>query len=106
MTEAQDNSKKFFDWLGMGAAIITVIAYLILVINAQWPFLGEETAWLYNILVVIRNYAPLVVVAIVGLEFISKRNTLVRVIYYAAIALIVISMFFPSTWQNLVGLIQ
>ena len=106
MTEAQDKSKKFLDWLGMGAAIITVIAYLILVINAQWPFLGEDATWLYNILVVIRNYAPLVVVGIVGLEFVSKRNTLVRVIYYAAVALIVISMFFPSTWQSLVGLIQ
>ena len=106
MTEAQDNSKKLLDWLGMGAAIITVIAYLVLVINAQWPFLNEELSWLYNILIVVRNYAPLIVVGIVGLEFVTKRSILVRVLYYVAIALIVISMFFPSTWQNLVGLIQ
>ena len=105
MTEAQENSKKFLDILGMGAAIVTVIAYLMLVINAQWPFL-QDAVWLYNILVVIQTYAPLVVVAIVGLEFVSKRSLLIRVIYYAAVALIVISMFFPATWQHLVGLIQ
>lgn len=105
MTETQDSRKKFLDSLGMGAAIITVIAYLLLVINAQWPFL-DNVVWLYNILVVIRTYAPLVVVAIVGLEFVSKRSLLVRVVYYAAVALIVISMFFPATWQQLVGLIQ
>lgn len=104
MTEAQEKSKKFLDGLGMGCAIITVIAYLLLVINAQWPFLND-IVWLYNALNIIHNYAPLVVVAIVGLEFVSKRNILVRVLYYAAVALIVISMFFPATWENLVGLI-
>lgn len=105
MTEAQENSKKFLDWLGMGSAIITVIAYLLLAINAQWPFLND-IVWLYNTLTVIRTYAPLIVVGIVGLEFVSKRNLLIRVLYYAAVALIVISMFFPSTWENLVGLIE
>ena len=105
MTEVKESRKKFLDTLGMTAAIITVIAYLVLVINAQWPFLND-VVWLYNILMVIKTYAPLVVVAIVGLEFVSERSLLVRVIYYAAVALIVISMFFPGTWQNLVGLIQ
>lgn len=105
MTEAQENSKKFLDWLGMGSAIVTVIAYLLLVINAQWPFLND-IVWLYNILQVIHNYAPLIVVAIVGLEFVSKKSSLIRILYYAAVALIIISMFFPSTWDQFVGLIE
>ena len=105
MTEQGDSRKTFFDTLGMTCAIITVIAYLVLVINAQWPFLtGVE--WLHNILLVVKTYAPLVVVAIVGLEFVSNKGALARVIYYAAVALIVISMFFPGTWQQLVGLIS
>ena len=96
--------KELLDGIGMFAAVITVISYLLLVINAQWPFLNDANT-IYNILTVIRHYAPLVVVAIVGLEFVSERSFLVRIIYYAAVALIVISMFFPSTWNELVGLV-
>lgn len=101
----KDERKKIFDAIGMFAAVITVLTYLVLVINAQWPFL-DGVPQIYNILTVIRHYAPLVVVAIVGLEFVSGKSILVRVIYYVVIALIIISMFFPSTWNDLVGLIK
>ncbi len=99
----KDERKRLFDGIGMLAAVVTVIAYLLLVINAQWPFLS---ATIYNILTVVRHYAPLIVVAIVGLEYVSNKSLLVRVIYYAAVALIVISMFFPSTWNELVGIVS
>jgi len=99
----KDERKKLFDTIGMFAAVITVIAYLLLVINAQWAFLGTT---IYNVLTVIRHYAPLIVVAIVGLEYVSGKSLLVRIIYYAAVALIVISMFFPSTWNELVGVVS
>jgi len=101
----KNSRKQLFDGIGMFAAIITVISYLLLVINAQWPFLGEAHT-VFNVLTVIRHYAPLVVVAIVGLEFVSERSLLIRIIYYAAVALIIISMFFPSTWNELVGLVN
>lgn len=101
----RETVKKFFDGIGMFAAVITIIAYLVLVINAQWPFLGDYPT-VYNVLLVIRDFAPLVVVALVGLEWVSKMTFLVRIIFYAAIALIVISMFFPATWVDLVGLVQ
>ena len=102
---SKESRKKVLDILGMFCAVITIVAYLLLVIDAQWSFLGN-VSWLYNILLVIKTYAPLVVVAIVGLEFVSTKGLLIRIIYYAMIALIVISMFFPATWQQLVGLIQ
>ena len=101
----KNSRKQLFDGIGMFAAIITVISYLLLVINAQWPFLTEVPT-VFNILTVIRHYAPLVVVAIVGLEFVSEKSLLIRIVYYAMVALIVISMFFPSTWNELVGLIE
>ena len=102
---SREEYKKFFDGISMTAAIITILAYLVLVINAQWPFLGNVPT-IYNILVVIRAYAPLVVVALVGFEWVSKMNFVVRLVFYAAIALIIISMFFPATWVELVGLVQ
>ena len=101
----KEENRKFFDAIGMFAAVITIIAYLLLAINAQWEFLGSVPV-VYNILVVIRAYAPLVVVALVGLEWVAGRSFLIRIIFYAAIALIVISMFFPGTWTQLVGLVQ
>lgn len=103
-----DNSKEvrkqILDVVGMLAAVITVIAYLVLVINAQWEFLGS-VPFVYNVLVVIKTYAPLIVVALVGLEFVSNKSIVIRVIYYIVIALVVISMFFPGTWNQLVGLV-
>lgn len=101
----KNSRKQFLDGVGMFAAIITVISYLLLVINAQWSFLGDAKT-VYNVLIVIRHYAPLIVVAIVGLEFVSERSLLIRVIYYVAVALIVISMFFPATWNELVGIVS
>ena len=101
----KEGRKKLFDGIGMFAAIITVIAYLLLVINAQWPFL-DGVPTVYNILTIVRHYAPLVVVAIVGLEYVAGKNILIRLLYYAIVALIVISMFFPSTWNELVLLVE
>lgn len=104
-----DNSKsvrkQVFDFISCFAAIITIIAYVILCINAQWPFLGDAPT-VYNILVVIEQYAPLVVVALVGIEFVADKNIVLRIICYVAIALVVVCMFFPSTWSNFVGLIS
>lgn len=100
-----EGKKKFFSAIGMLAAVITIIAYLLLVVNAQWPFLGDVPT-VYNVLVVIKAYAPLVVVAITGLEWVAGKCLLVRVLFYLAIALIVVSMFFPSTWSQFVGFIK
>ena len=100
----KEQSKKFFDAIGMLAAVITIIAYLLLAINAQWPFIDNGS--ILNVLKVVSVYAPLVVVALTGLEWVSDKSFLVRIIFYAAIALVVISMFFPETWNQFVGLVE
>lgn len=103
-----DNSKsvrkQVFDFISCFAAVITIIAYVLLCIDAQWNFI-ENSSLVYSILKVIQTYAPLVVVALVGIEFVADKNIVVRIICYVAIALVVVFMFFPSTWSNFVGLI-
>ena len=104
-----DNSREvrrqIFNVLGCIAAVVTVITYLVLCINAQWPFMGEEN-FVYKVLVIIRTYAPLVVVGLVGIEYVADKNIVFRILFYAMIALVVISMFFPSTWESVVGVVE
>lgn len=97
--------KQILDGIGMFAAAITIITYLVLCIDAAWPFIAADSM-IMNVLLVIRTYAPLVVVGIVGLEFVSTKNLLIRIIFYVAIALVVIFMFFPNTWSQFVGVVN
>lgn len=97
--------KQILDGIGMLAAAVTIITYLLLCINAAWPFI-EANSMFMNVLLVIRTYAPLVVVGIVGLEFVSTKSLLIRIIFYVAIALVVIFMFFPNTWSQFVGVVN
>ena len=104
-----DNSKavrkQIFDVIGCIAAVITILTYLLLCINSTWTFIPEGS-FVMNVLSVIRTYAPLVVVAIVGFEFFADKHIAFRIIFYVAIAILVIFMFFPGTWNQFVGLIN
>ena len=97
--------KQILDVIGGLAAIITVLVFVALRIDAQWNFIPSGTA-VYKILLYIERWAPLVVVAITGWEFASTRGFLFRIIFYIAVALIVVCMFFPSTWTQFVGLVE
>ena len=104
-----DNSrevrKAIFDVLGCIAAIITVLTYLVLCINAQWPFM-DDGSFVLKVLMVMKTYAPLVVVGLVGIEYVADKNIVFRILVYAMIALVVIFMFFPSTWESVVGVVE
>lgn len=104
-----DNSKEVkkqvFSAIGCLAAALTIVVYLVLCIHSAWPFINEAS-FIYNVLIVVRTWAPLVVVGITGLEFVSNKGLLIRVIFYVAIALVVIFMFFPSTWDGFVGIVN
>ena len=104
-----DNSKavrkQILDVIGCIAASITIFNYVVLCINAQWTFIPSDS-FIMNVLKVIQTYAPLVVVGIVGLEFVANKNLIIRIIFYIFIAIIVIFMFFPGTWENMVGIIK
>ena len=96
--------EPFFDIIGEILAVLMVVVYILSLANAQWEFITDAT--ILNILAIIRTYGALLLVAVVGLEAMSKRNFILRVIFYAAIAIIVIFMFFPATYQNLIQMIS
>lgn len=96
--------KQILDVIGGIAAVVTVLAFVALRIDAQWNFIESSTV-LFKVLLNIERWAPLVVVAITGWEFVSTRGLLFRVIFYVAVALVVVCMFFPSTWDSFVGLV-
>ena len=104
-----DNSKEvrkqILSCIGNIAAAITIVTYLILCINSTWIFI-DKASFIYNVLVTISRWAPLVVVGITGLEFVSNKGLVIRLVFYIAIALVVVFMFFPATWSNFVGVIK
>ena len=85
-----------FDIIGEILAVLLVAVYILCLANAQWQFITNS---------IVRNYGALLLVAVVGLEAMSKRNIIFRIIFYAALAIIVIFLFFPGTYQNLIGLL-
>ena len=96
--------EKFFDIIGEILAVSLIVVYVLSLANAQWHFLDGIT-WLTNIMAIMRTYGALLLVAVVGLEAMSKRNFLFRIIFYAMLAIIVIFMFFPATYTHLIGLV-
>ena len=97
--------KQILSCIGCVAAAITILTYLILCIHSAWNFI-DEASFIYNVLVIVRTWAPLVVVGITGLEFVSDKNLIIKIVFYVAIALVVIFMFFPSTWTQFVGVVN
>ena len=104
-----DNSKEvrkqILSCVGSIAAAITIVTYLILAINSTWTFI-DGTSFIYNVLMVIRTWAPLIVVGITGLEFVSNKSLVVRVVFYVAIALVVVFLCLPDAWSDFVGIVN
>lgn len=104
-----DNSKEvrkqIFDVISGIAAVLTILVYLILCINSLWTFIPAGS-FVYNLLLVIRTWAPLVVVALVGFEFFANKHIAIRIIFYLVLAVVIIFNFVPSVWDKFVGLIR
>ncbi len=96
--------EKVWDIIGEILAVVMVLVYALLIINANFSFIPEGT--FMNILEILRTYGSLLLVAVVGLEAISKRNIVFQIIFLALLALIVVFMFFPGTYENLIGIIK
>ena len=96
-------SEKLFDILGEILAVVLVLVYAVLIIDSNFDFIPDGT--FMNILQILRTYGSLLLVAIVGLEAMSKRNIVFQIIFAALLVLIVVFMFFPETYQNFINLI-
>ena len=95
--------EKVFDIIGEILAVVMVVVFALLIINANFNFLP---AAVLNVFEIIRTYGSLVLIAVVGLEAMAKRNFVFQLIFIALLALIVIFMFFPGTYENLIGLVK
>ena len=95
--------EKVFDIIGEILAVVLVVVFALLIINANFSFLPDAVL---NVFEVIRTYGSLVLIAVVGLEAMSKRNFIFQIIFLALLALIVVFLFFPGTYENLIGLIK
>lgn len=83
-------------------AFLTIVLFLVLLINANWEFIHSES--IMNVLNIMKFYAPFVLTLIVGLQVTSRQPFLVRIIFYIAIAMIIVFQFFPGTWDNFINL--
>ena len=97
-------SEKFFDIIGEILAVVLVLVYVVLILNANFSFIPEGV--FLNILEILRTYGSLILVGVVGLEAMSKRNLVFQIIFIALLALIVVFMFFPGTYENLINLVK
>jgi hypothetical protein len=96
-------TSKFWDIISEILAVIFILAFAFLIINATFGWVQDPTV--LKIFTYIRDYGALLIAGVVGLEAISKRNVVIQIIFVAIMAIIVIFLFFPGTYQNLIGLI-
>ncbi len=92
--------EPIFDIIGEILAIVLVITFAVLILNANFEFINNVT--IMQILQIIQNNGSLALMEVVGLEAISKRNIIIRIAFYALLALIVVFLFFPDTYANLI----
>ncbi|NCA66510.1 MAG: hypothetical protein EOM87_00445 [Clostridia bacterium] len=96
--------EKLFDFLGEVLALITVIVYAVLIINANWSFIPADHI-IYTIFVAVKTYGLLALLTIVGLEAVVKRNFVIKIVFLLLIAVVIVFQFFPGTWDSITGAI-
>ena len=94
---------KLWDVLSQIVAVIVIAVYAVLIVNANFNFIPAGT--FLNILDIIRTYGSLAVLGLVGLEATSRWPFILKIIFLVLCAVIVIFLFFPGTYENLIGLI-
>lgn len=85
-------------------AFLTIVLFLVMLIQANWPFIPEGN--ILKVLNIAMYYAPLVLTLIVCLQVTSRQPLIVRLVFYIIIAAIIVFQFFPGTWDNMVKAIQ
>lgn len=93
--------KRFWDVIGEILAVVYVVVFAFLIINANFTLV--DNADVLTVLNSIREWGALAIVAVVGFEAIARRNFIFKLIFIILIALIVIFLFFPGTYENLIG---
>ncbi len=95
---------KILDIVGEIIAVVLVFVWILSITNAIWGYM-DKVPVLVKILNAVITYGGIVLMAIVGLEAMSKRNIVFRIIFLLLVAIIIISSFFPEIFSKLVGYI-
>jgi hypothetical protein len=95
--------EKFWDIVGEILAVALVVVYALLILNANFNFISNVTV--LKIFDFLRTYGSLVLIGVVGLEAMAKRNFIFKLIFLILCAIIVVFLFFPDTYSNLIGVI-
>lgn len=101
----KETLSKILDVIGKILAIVFVLVFALMIIDASFPFISKVPT-LYNVLAIIWQYGALLLAVITGLEALVKHNFIFVILFLVVVALIVIFMFFPGTYENLIGLIK
>ena len=94
--------EKVFDVLGEILAFVTALAWALVIINHNFPFLPEVVV---NIFDIAKEWMLLVLVGVVGLEATIKRNFFIRLLFYLIMAVLIIFHCFPETYTHIIGLV-
>jgi hypothetical protein len=94
--------EKVFDALGEIIAFVAVVIYALIILNGNFNFLPETVAKVFS---VAWAWIGLLLIAVTGLECTIKRNIIIRLVFYVLLAVIIIFMFFPKTYDYLIGFV-
>ena len=101
MGDFRDAMSKVFDVINKVCAIVLLVTYVLFAFNANLDFIHNDV--IMGLINFIMYYGPLIIAALVCVEFAIKRNIIIQIIIYALIALVVIFQFFPGTWNAFMG---
>ena len=94
------NNEKFWDLLGEILALVLLVVYAVLILDANFHFLPSGK--LMEVLQILRTYGSFALVGVVGFEAITKRGFIFKLIFLLMVALVVVFMFFPQTYDSLI----
>ena len=97
--------EKLFDFLGELLAFLIAVVWVASLLNANFHFY-DDIPVLVTIVEYVKEFALLALVIIVGLEATIKRGFVIRIIFYALAAILIIFHFFPGTYEWIIDKAQ
>lgn len=94
--------EKLFDILGEILAVVMVLVYAVWILNTSFHFM-DSIPMLVNVVEFLRAWGSWILIAIVSLECACKWPVFFQVIFYLIVALVVVFMFFPATYDAIIG---
>lgn len=91
--------KKILDVIAAILAVLLVLVYALFYINGQFHFI-DSIEWLTIAIALAMKWGSLLLVAIVGVSAMIKRNLILFILYCLILAVVVVFMFFPGTLEQ------